>query len=403
MQTPPAQTSSAAEDSFREELCRQLHNETNFLAFHHTITPAQQEVSCNKIHEILTKLRPLSQDNPQHESIFASAMTDSGIVLFQNAGRREEGMLLLQEALRMRRRLYNGQAHEDLVKSLIDVGSALRELGFIEDGLRLEQEALEMCKKLWGSQGKHQLMAGALNNVGRGLLQLGQREEGATMMKAALEMQRRIYNDEDHEDLAVSYNNVGTFLGEAGHLQEGFDLEKFALDMRLRLYKDQPHRALADSFNNVGVILVKMQKPHEAGQYFRKAIAMQERLVESNAAVEEVHLASFLRNYAQCLKCLAVLAQQQADEVDKRHSAANVAGTVAAWSPRKVRMLLEETKAERQKQNLPQQQQQQQDQVKMEKRADEKTAAGDEKEQPFLGTLGKQEPIQQAAPNPNKV
>src|SRR5204863_6936891 len=57
------------------------------------------------------------------------------------AGRVEEGLKLQQEALEICRRLFKNADHADLASSLNNVGCALKAAGRVEEGLKLQQEA----------------------------------------------------------------------------------------------------------------------------------------------------------------------------------------------------------------------------------------------------------------------
>ena len=67
---------------------------------------------------------------------------------YQELGQVQKGLKYLEEALKMREVLYEGN-HPDVASSLNNVGSAYQELGQVQKGLKYLEEALNMREVLY--------------------------------------------------------------------------------------------------------------------------------------------------------------------------------------------------------------------------------------------------------------
>ena len=189
----------------------------------------------------------------------------------------EKARKLHEEALAMRRRIYNNGDHADIACSLNHLGVTLSSLAQYEEARKFCKEALDMCRRIYNGS-DHPDIACSLNHLGKALFSLRQYEKAQKLFKEALEMCRRIYNNGDHPDIALSLNNVGATFWSLQKYEHARKLHEEALAMHRRIYNNGDHPDIALSLNNVGATFWGLQKYEHARKLHEEALAMRRRI-----------------------------------------------------------------------------------------------------------------------------
>jgi CHAT domain-containing protein/Tfp pilus assembly protein PilF len=234
------------------------------------------------------------------------------------AGKFNEGVELMREALALRRKLYPEaqypQGHPDLSSSLNSLGLLLQSLGQSEAARDYYDQALALRRKLYPEaqypQG-HPDLATSLNNLGVLLERTGQYEAARDYEEQALALRRKLYPEaqypQGHADLATSLNNLGALLQSAGQSEAARGYYEQALAMRRKLYPEaqypQGHPHLGSSLNNLGALLQSLGQSEAARDYYDQALAMCRKLYpEAQYPQGHPHLATILNNLGALLK-----------------------------------------------------------------------------------------------------
>ncbi|HVX20993.1 MAG TPA: tetratricopeptide repeat protein [Acidimicrobiales bacterium] len=184
-------------------------------------------------------LRPLAEAHPAaYEPDLARSLNNLSNRLAE-AGRREEGLAAVEEAVAVRRRLAeaNPAAYEPgLARSLNNLSVHLAEAGRREEGLAAVEEAVKMHRRLAGANpaAYEPDLASSLNNLSVRLAEAGQWEDGLAAIEEAVEVHRRLAraNPAAYEpDLATSLNNLSVHLAEAGRHDEAESIAKEAASL----------------------------------------------------------------------------------------------------------------------------------------------------------------------------
>ena len=168
--------------------------------------------------------RDLAASNPVYEPDLASSLNKLSVRL-AGAGRRDEALTAISDAVTIRRRLAaaNPAAHEpDLAASLNNLSAHLAAADPGNEGaLTAITDAVEVYRRLAAANpAAHEPhLAASLNNLSNRLAAAGRRERRAlTAITEATEIYRRLAaaNPAAHEpDLAMSLNNLSNRLAEA--------------------------------------------------------------------------------------------------------------------------------------------------------------------------------------------
>jgi hypothetical protein len=206
-----------------------------------------------------------STDAAAHEPSLARWLNNLSERL-AHAGRRDEGLAAIEEAVSVRRRLAgaNAAAYEpDLAQSLNNLSNRLGEAGRPGEGLAAIEEAVSVYRRLAGANA------------------------------AAYE-----------PDLAQSLNNLSIRLGEAGRPGEGLAAIEEAVSVYRRLAGANAaayEPALASSLNNLSIRLGEAGRPGEGLAAIEEAVSVRRRLAGANAAAYEPDLAQSLNNLSNWL------------------------------------------------------------------------------------------------------
>ncbi|MHA7878105.1 MAG: tetratricopeptide repeat protein [Bacteroidota bacterium] len=206
-----------------------------------------------------------------HPDVVASLNSVGGA--YHALGEIQKGLEYEEQALAMNKGLYKDQDHPDVAMSLNNVGLAYKALGELQKGLEYQVQALAMCKALYPNQ-NHPAVAQSLNNVGVAYKGLGELQKGLKYLEQSLAMYKALYPGQDHPDVAGSLNNVGIAYEALGELQKGLEYQAQSLAMRKALYPDQNHRDVATSLSNVGISYKDLGEVQKALEYLEQALAM---------------------------------------------------------------------------------------------------------------------------------
>ncbi len=172
--------------------------------------------------------------------------------------------------------------------------------GDAASALRLLQESLAAYEKVYQDQ-DHSNLATSLNNMGFVLESLGQADRALPFYEQSLKMRERLHKDQDHPDLATSLNNMGFVLKSLGEAVKALPFYEQSLKMRERLYKNQDHPDLASSLNNMGFVLESLGHADRALPFFEQSLKMRERLYKNQ---DHPDLAGSLNNMGGVLQSL---------------------------------------------------------------------------------------------------
>ncbi|MEO1584570.1 MAG: tetratricopeptide repeat protein [Planctomycetota bacterium] len=174
-------------------------------------------------------------------------------------GRAAEAEPIFQQALDMRRRLFEGD-HPDVAQSLNSLAFVRQALGRADEAEPIYQEALDMARRLY--DGDHPNIATGLNNLASVKESLGRADEAEPIYQEALDMVRRLY-DGDHPNIATSLNGVAFVKQALGRADEAEPLFQQALDMDRRLFGGD-HPNLVIRLNNLAQVRISLGRLREA-------------------------------------------------------------------------------------------------------------------------------------------
>jgi tetratricopeptide (TPR) repeat protein len=210
----------------------------------------------------------------------ATSLSHLGVVVHV-MGEFREARALYEQALAMYRRLYGeNEAHPDVAANLNNLGRVLRNLGDLPGARDYFEQALAMYRRLHGANTPHPGTAKSLNCLGVVLHGLGDVPAARTHLQEALVMRRHLYGEEnDHPDLAESLTDLGVALQGLGDVSGARTHHQRALAMRRSLYgEDSDHPEIARCENNLGIALHAAHDLDGARQCHEQALAMRRRL-----------------------------------------------------------------------------------------------------------------------------
>ena len=215
--------------------------------------------------------------------------------LLSSVGRASEARLLLEKALKMRRRLFPGD-HPAVASSLNNLAGVLRALGRAGDALPLHKEALAMVRRIFAEDHPH--VAASLSNLASALSSLGAAREALPFHEEALEMYRRLFKG-DHPQVATALNNLASVLESLGKYSDALPMYSEALDMSRRLFEGD-HPDVASGLNGLASVLFSLGRADEALPLHDEALQTRRRLFKG----DHPDVAASLNNLASVLHAL---------------------------------------------------------------------------------------------------
>ncbi|MEV0188296.1 tetratricopeptide repeat protein, partial [Kitasatospora purpeofusca] len=258
-------------------------------------------------HAITGHHRALAGADPDaHLPDLASSLNNLSIRL-GDAGRREEGLTAVQEAVRIRRTLAgaNPDAHlPDLAGALNNLSVRLSDAGRREESLAAVQEATGHYWVLAEANPDAYLsdLAKALSNLSVQLGDAGRREEGLTAVQEAVRIRRTLAgaNPDAHLlDLAMALNNLSVRLSDAGRREESLAAVQEATGHYWVLAEANPDAYLPDlakALSNLSVQLGDAGRREEGLTAVQEAVRIRRTLAGANPDAHLPDLAKALNN-----------------------------------------------------------------------------------------------------------
>ncbi|PNW31396.1 UNVERIFIED_CONTAM: hypothetical protein BEN50_02795 [Euhalothece sp. KZN 001] len=206
----------------------------------------------------------------------ANELNQQGIALYKQ-GKYSEAEPLYEQALAMRKRLYDGD-HPDVATSLNNLAGLYEAQGQYSEAEPLLEQALAMKKRLYG--GDHPAVAISINNLAVLYESQGRYSEAQPLYEQSLAMWKRLY-ESDHPDIAISINNLAYFYYSQGRYSEAEPLYEQALAMWKRLYESD-HPDVALSLNNLATLYSVQGRYSEAKPLYEQALVMRKRVYDGD-------------------------------------------------------------------------------------------------------------------------
>jgi CHAT domain-containing protein/Tfp pilus assembly protein PilF len=247
--------------------------------------------------------------------------------LLQRRGELGQAEPYFRQALAMHQKLYPKErypdGHPELARGLINLGSLLQDRSELAQADPLYREALAMCQKLYPKErypNGHPDLADSLYYVGTLLQARGELAQAEPFLRRALAMRQKLYPaerlPEGHPDLAASLSKLGFLLRTRGELAQAEPFLRQALAMDQKLYPAERlpdgHPDLAQSLYHLGSLLQDRGELAQAEPYLRLALAMYHKLYPG-ARFPKGHpdLAASLTNLGNLLQDRGKLAQAE--------------------------------------------------------------------------------------------
>ena len=153
------------------------------------------------------------------------------------------------------------------------------------DSLKSYLEAYEIYKKIYQNQ-DHAEIATALHDIGwyyreKGHKNLDKIDKKEQLLNKAIEcfeashaMRERLYSDKDHPDIASSLSSIATtynYFGDAHNLKKALKLHEEALKMREELFHGQAHQDIINSYFRLGETHQALKNYGKSLEFFTKA------------------------------------------------------------------------------------------------------------------------------------
>ncbi|WP_051813173.1 tetratricopeptide repeat protein [Kitasatospora sp. MBT63] len=232
-----------------------------------------------------------------------------------NAGRREQALAAVQEAVRIHRGPA-GRTPADpapLAVALVELGVGLAALGRRQEALAATAEAVELYRRpaAGGPTARRRAqLATALGNLGSHLALLGRPEEALAPAREAAEILRQLAEEDPDTWLpahARALNGLAAELMELGRHREALTPAYGSVEIRRRLAQQRPARHLPDlalalqNFNTAARALIDALAPADRGELLalvrsgaEESVAILRRLVRTNPAAFRPDLAAAL-------------------------------------------------------------------------------------------------------------
>jgi tetratricopeptide (TPR) repeat protein len=184
------------------------------------------------------------------------------------------------EALHIRRNLIS-EDHEDLERTLNEVGLAYSQLCLDEQALKFKQESLDMCKRIYMDK-DHESTAASLNNLAIAYCKLGDFDNAIAFNRQALEMFRRLYaQTNEHVNIGITLNNAGTIYFNKAEFEKALEAYQISLEIREKLFSNA-HSSIASSKSSLGLTYGKLGDYENEMKFGLEALNMYERLFSND-------------------------------------------------------------------------------------------------------------------------
>ncbi len=226
-------------------------------------------------------------------SRLAAALSELGSVL-HNEGKFEEGVQAEEEALSIRRDLYENR-HVDVAESLYNLATFVNDAtGDYKRAGELHREALDIRRELLGSE--HVDVGLSVNSLAVLASTEGDFPTAEALYKESLEIQRKVFG-EDHPEVAVVMENLGGVYYRTEQYDRSIELLHQVLALRRKMLGEN-HTAVARTLHNMGAVYAA------AKDYDNAEKAYEESMVRLKATLGADHpdVATALHNVARFLQ-----------------------------------------------------------------------------------------------------
>ncbi len=191
-------------------------------------------------------------------------------------GDYQESEQMLRAAIAQDRLLFP-PGHERLANGLVRLGGILRRTRRYDEAEPLLREGLAAQRKLYGDM--HPRVASTVRNLASLRRDQGDYVEAEALYLEALALRRALFGDVNR-DVANTLNSYALMLGEKGDLEGAIRVYRELIAIDRKIYKDRPHPTLAATYNNLANTYREAGQPAEAIPIFRRAIAMQDEVLQ---------------------------------------------------------------------------------------------------------------------------
>lgn len=254
---------------------------------------------------------------------------------FDAAGRHDEALTAIAEAVRVRRGLAGlvpPVFRPDLARSLLSQAGQLTRLGRHEEALAAIEESLGLYRTLAGHQSGTYLrsVALALEYRGNCLSRLGRHAEALEAAQDAVRVRRELA-DADPAGLSAALHNLGVQLSMVSRHEDALAANEEALGIRRGLAAASPQEfrpGLALSLSNTSASRYRLGRPGQALEAAREAVALYRDLAAANPSAFRLDFTRALHNLASALSSLgrrteALALDQEAVHIRRALAAAN--------------------------------------------------------------------------------
>lgn len=217
------------------------------------------------------KLLSVGQKKSPYSSTLAGVMSDLGFMYVERGHKIQEGLLLMQEALRI---------HEQEKDSPFLLVSALTSLGqahFILGNWATAESFLERSLDIQTNtkiEFSESLLIVALSGLGEIYVQLNKTTESASLLKGMLTIRAQI---EQKDPDSLQMINISVSLGQIyvslGRIQEAQDSLNRALSL-LELHQHSSSTIFVTTLIQLGLIYLELEQYPEALSFLEKALTM---------------------------------------------------------------------------------------------------------------------------------
>ncbi|XP_066263687.1 kinesin light chain 1-like [Branchiostoma lanceolatum] len=161
----------------------------------------------------------------------AESLTNMGINCLDRPEDFQQGLSFLEEAYKMRNRIFKDTCHPGIAKSLHNIGVVLYKLEQYELAKTKYQEALEMFREVGEPSAKNLDIAAALGGIGSCLCRLEDKTQSRVRLEEAVTMFKSISGAVNHDDLIKLYSSLAKVMIEQGDTREAKTMLMEALDI----------------------------------------------------------------------------------------------------------------------------------------------------------------------------
>lgn len=159
------------------------------------------------------------------------------------------------------------------------LATVLHDQGHPLEAAHYDSLAIEDFHRVEGEEGLE--LATSLNSLGINLQAAGRLDEAVGPIRRSLEMQERLGGEVSDADIAWGWGTLGYLDFRRGDVAAAADRFVHALEMARRLFDGQDHYDLAHALNNRGGVLLHLDRLDEAEAILEEALQMCERMYAS--------------------------------------------------------------------------------------------------------------------------